>query len=185
MGKLKQRSGIPLPVFNRRRSSVSKLNEEGHGERSMGDIQQERVEYVMKREELCKEWLQNEKEKRSIETRLLQIDLNMKDIEREVQVLNRKEEFLRAEVQRRVDRKTELKRRSQEPRLSLPMVHTPQRRQSTVPTIYSRKLRQAVERPGFLPPIPEVRRRSSVKEDKENHPTAPMDARKRLGPRPN
>ena len=69
--------------------------------KSMGAIQQERSEYVLRREELSKEWLENEQEKSKLEVKLLHTNLNMKSIEQQIDLLTKKEYLLRTEVKRR------------------------------------------------------------------------------------
>lgn len=68
---------------------------------SMGALQQERVDLVMGREELAKEWLDNEKEKQQLETKLLHISLNMTTVENKIKEMAKRENELRCEVERR------------------------------------------------------------------------------------
>jgi len=85
---------LPTPPPKRTESIINR-------NKSMGAIQQERSEYVLKREELAREWLENENEKIKLETRLFHTNLNMKVIERQIDALSRKEYALRTEVKRR------------------------------------------------------------------------------------
>ena len=68
---------------------------------SMGALQQERVDLVMGREELAKEWLDNEQEKQRLEIKLLHINLNMTTVENEIREMTSRENELRCEVKRR------------------------------------------------------------------------------------
>ena len=68
---------------------------------SMGALQQERVNLVMGREELAKEWLENEQEKRRLEIKLLHINLYMTTVENEITAMSKREHELRCEVEKR------------------------------------------------------------------------------------
>ena len=68
---------------------------------SMGDLQQERVELVMKREELAKEWLDSDRERQRFQVKVLHANLNMRTIETQLEQMTRREIELRTEVQRR------------------------------------------------------------------------------------
>lgn len=68
---------------------------------SIGALQQERVDLVMGREQLAKEWLDNEQEKQRLEIKLLHINLNMTTVENEIREMTKRESELRCEVKRR------------------------------------------------------------------------------------
>ena len=89
--KPKSISKIPTPIHRQPRAD----------EKSFADLQQERVEYVLKREELSREWFENEQVKKQLEVQLLHTNLNMRALEKSIEDLNDKELILRSEVQRR------------------------------------------------------------------------------------